>query len=415
MMDGHLKLLRCRHVRIQGFHFEQSWPTHIALDDCQQIEIAKCTFLDATFAIGATGRSTRGLTIEDCSWTQDRVLNRIWREIPWYRIHGAPENDPPEDEDDPLVDIENDWRLFDGDFFRADGITGDVTIRGCRIERCFNAIHLFNDDSDLALARDVHVHDCTFVEVRDNVLEPEKVASNWWFHHNKLFNVHKWFSFECVRSKHFYLFGNLAWFDSIQGPSRDDGNRGGGVFKLAKIVHRPFGPHYVFHNSFSTRSDYARKGIFPGLMHFNNAIRCADQAGPDFNRYPNFFGDLSATGPEHQRKRFTMDWDQYHIEMRNDVVRHPDWPDGLNRAGYSIGGPPLGVDPRFLDPFGADLSGGGLMLETGSPCEAMNSAETILLPDGGSWPLVNGQDIGAWQGERLVEGPGYQPTVQPIA
>ncbi len=232
IMDGRLILEHCQHIKLDGLHFEKSWPTHIAIANSQDIEITQCDFTDATFAIGAI--ATQHITISHCCWLQDRVAHRIWTTIPWSRIHGAPP-------DDPRVEVEHDWRLFDGDFFRGDGIKGGVTVDHCRIGQAFNAVHLFNDRGDLDLSRDVEVRNCTFFEIRDNVLEAETVARNWWFHHNRIFNAHKWFSFECTRSSHFYLFGNLAWFDSVQGPAQGDDYRGGGVLKLAKSVKEPLG------------------------------------------------------------------------------------------------------------------------------------------------------------------------------
>jgi hypothetical protein len=270
-------------ARKAGPHLEM-WMTRLPEDQqAMQMRLEKVCKVPrmSTFAIGAIGSRTHGITIRHCSWLQDPVPGRIWRVIPWGRIH------------DPIVDIEHDWRLFDGDFFRGDGIKGGVTIEHCRIGQAFNAIHLFNDHGDLGLARDVVVRDCTFFEIRDNVLEPETAAGNWWCYRNRLFNVHKWFSFEGRQSQYFYIFANLAWFDSIQGPAQGDDNRGGGVFKLAKNVDQPFGPNYVFHNSFVTRSDYARNGILAGMKHFNNAILCVNQAGPDFDQFPNFFGNLA--------------------------------------------------------------------------------------------------------------------------
>ena len=149
MLEGRLKLERCRHVRIEGLTFEKSWPTHVALFDCQDIVLAGCNFIDGTFAIGAEGAATYGITIEGCDWTQDRPAHRLWQEIPWWRVHGRFEDGRPS------VDLVNDWRLFDGDFFRGDGIRGGVTIKDCRVSQAFNAIHLFNSEGKAELALDV--------------------------------------------------------------------------------------------------------------------------------------------------------------------------------------------------------------------------------------------------------------------
>ena len=130
---------------------------------------------------------------------------RIWMISDWHTIH------------DPPVNIAIDWRLFYGDFFLVNffDIAGGVTIARCQIGQAFNAIHCFNEAKDLNLGRDIHVHDCKFWEIRDNILEPENAAENWWFHHNVILNAHKRFSFELLRSRFLYLFSNLACFTSI--------------------------------------------------------------------------------------------------------------------------------------------------------------------------------------------------------
>jgi hypothetical protein len=89
LMNGRLKLARCRNMRIKGLEFELSWPTHIAISECKEIAIKACHFRDGTFAVGAKGRKTYGITIEKCTWLQDREPGRMWKEIPWCQIHGA--------------------------------------------------------------------------------------------------------------------------------------------------------------------------------------------------------------------------------------------------------------------------------------------------------------------------------------
>jgi hypothetical protein len=399
LLDGQLVLERCRHVRLENFAIERAWPTLIALDRCHDIVITNCQFRDGTFAVGAEGRDTYAITLEGCHWVQDRAPHRMWQQIPWARIHGHPDNNEP-------VDLEQDWRLFDGDFFRAEGIRGGVTIRNCTVTAAFNAIHLFNDQADTALSHDVRVHDCVFREIRDNVLEPEKAAFNWWFYRNEMVNCHKWFSIECGRSGYFYLFANRGWFDSIQGPAGDP-HRGGGVFKLGKHVLPARGRHYVLHNSFSVRSDHIRKGVLPRFEHLGNAIRFARSGDPVYDGPAEVFGNLSADPGEFDQ-RFTTHWREFDILARNDVVWHDDWPDRVRQASYDVG-PTLGSDPMFGDPYAGELR-----IEPRSPCRGRGGAAHLELPDGSTWALPKGADVGAWQGDRLFEGPAFRPLAVPV-
>jgi hypothetical protein len=404
MLDGRLKLECCRHVRIEDLTFEKSWPTHVALQDCQNIDLARCRFIDGTFAIGAEGATTYGIVIEHCDWTQDRVADRLWQKIPWARVHGAAE-------DGGLpVDVAKDWRLFDGDFFRGDGIRGGIAIKHCSVSNAFNAIHLFGDKANPELALDVNVHGCRFFEIRDNIFEAESVAQNWWFWDNEIYNCHKWFSFECRRSRFIYLFGNRGWFDSVQGPPGLDDHRGGGVFKFDKKAEQVYGPHYIFHNSISTRSDYARKGSLPGMQHFNNAIRVIQPDDDLFDETPHFFGNLSVPRDlrESTGERFVTMWREHDIAWSSDVVGYAAWPQLLRDHGYPIGNAALGADPGFQAPFAGDLR-----LAPDSPCRGKSIGAILQMPDGEAWTLPAGQDIGAWQDDGVIKGPEFRPIADP--
>ncbi|RED52048.1 hypothetical protein [Aestuariispira insulae] len=401
--EAHVTIRESRGLEWRGFHFEESWPTHIFLDRVRDVRLVDCHFLDATFAIGATGRETYGIEIEDCSWLQDRVPGRIWRKIPWWRMHGA------EGDGYPPVDVKGDWRMFDGDFFRSLNIRGGVAMRRCRIGQAFNAFHMYNDDYEPDVSLDVEIHDCDFFEIRDNVLEAEQACTNWWFHNNRVWNTHKPLSLEIRGGGGLFLFANRFWFDSVQGPQGYDANRGGGMFKFGKKPPKsPMQPSYFFHNSIASRSDYARKGRLAGLQHFNNALRFV-RRGTDYSHFiedlPEIFGNLSADPslPEYIRDRFAIDWAEYDISFRNDVVFHEAWPGILMDNGYNEIASASSQEPGF-----ADWLTGDFRLSEGSPCRVGSMARSLALPAGGHWTLAGGQDIGALQGEKLTEGPPFK-------
>ena len=397
--DGQLVLDNCHHVRLLNLNIQQSWPTLIALLDSSHIEIAGATLFDGTFAIGATGSTTSAISIHDCSWVQDIVDHRMWRETDWRHIHG----DPLEDDGWP-IDLVGDRRQFDGDFFRGYGIRGNVHILCCSVTAAFNAVHLYNPAADLTLGRDVEVAYCTFREIRDNILEPEDMAHNWWFHHNEIINGHKWFSIEQKSTGYFYWFANRVWYDSIQGPP-DDIHSMGGVFKTPKKPPKVNGKHYVFNNSFCTHGAYLGKGVLSQFVHRNNAVRLAVAGDAVFNPQEpaSVFGELTAA-PTDQEKRFTTDWGGLQIDMRNDLVAHPSWPGQVQAAGYPIQ-PAAGTDPQFVSWFTGDLT-----LAAASPCKAASVALDVELVDGSIWQAPAGGDIGAWQGANLFGGPAFVAT-----
>ena len=405
--EAHMTIEKSRNLELRGFRFEESWPTHLYLDRVRDLAVRDCHFLDATFAIGAVGRETYGIEIDRCSWLQDRVPGRIWRKIPWWRMHGA------EGDGYPAVDIKNDWRLFDGDFFRGLDIRGGVAMRHCRIGQAFNVFHMYNDNFDPDLSLDVEIHDCDFFEIRDNVLEAEKACTNWWFYNNRVWNSHKPLSIEIRRGGGLFLFANRFWFDSVQGPQGYDSNRGGGMFKFGKKLSKDMHllPTYFFHNSVASRADYIRKGRLAGLQHFNNALRFV-RRGTDNEKFiedlPEIFGNLSAD-PEHPdyiKDRFAVDWKVHDISFLNDVVYHEAWPGILQRNGYHRIESRSSGEPGFQDWLTGDFR-----LSEGSPCFGAAMPRRLELPAGGHWDLPGGQDIGALQEEALTGGPPFKPMV----
>ncbi len=424
MEEAQLAVRDCRHVVIRNLTFEEGWPTHLLLKMARDVTIQDCRFLDGTFAIAALEPQTKRILIEGCRWVQDRVTNRIWGDTPWYRVHGTKlsvdENGVPLY---PPVDIDNDWRQFDGDFFRSSGIAGGVTIRHCAISDAFNAIHGFNNGGRVDRNLDFHVHDCTFERIRDNVLEPERRAANWWFHHNHLVDCHKTCSLTTRHNAFCLIFSNTQHFRSIQSDSDDprwSGHRSGGIFKAPKKQTMPSGPTYVFHNSLITRSDYLRKGLIPGLIHANNVVLHATDRAQTPSRKPRVFGNPANPQPT---QRFTTEWGRYEIVFDGDVQDHPDWPGTLRTQGYGdIGTNALGADPRFL---GWDRAQERIIdeatlfhLHTGSPCRDRAIELELKLPwldDDDPWISPAGADVGAYQhagpgAPFLFQGPAYQAT-----
>ncbi len=142
--NGMLVLKNCQWITIEKLHFEGCWPTAIYLENCQYITLRGLRISGGTFAIGATGTNTRHILVEDCDWVQDISGNgweicdairakrpidgelegkpsKLWREVDWIQVHGE------RPETGKSVDIKNDARAYDGDFFRAWSIAGYVS------------------------------------------------------------------------------------------------------------------------------------------------------------------------------------------------------------------------------------------------------------------------------------------------
>lgn len=368
--EAHLKLRDCAWVTLDGLRFRRCWPTAVWMKDCADIVVRDLAVEDASYAIYAVGAATRRLLVDRCSWVQDPTRRRLWRDTYWKSVHGR------------NIDGSGGARAYDGSFFLGDGIAGDLEIRNCTVEHAFNGVHLFNQSLDEGLNRNVHVHHNRFRFIKDNPIEPEDLATNWWIYGNEIFNNHKWFSFELQGHGYFYVFRNIGYFDDKPGPP-DEEFSGGAVFKLAEEPGRPLGPMYTFNNSWYLRSAYIKDGAISHFHHLNNAIKFCDVLTDVCDPTKSFFGK-PVTG-------FTTDWETLDIGFANDLSNHRDFPNGLQTAGYAIEAGRAG-DPMFVDP-----ARGRFELTAPSPCRGQGRRLELTLPDGAWWSSRSPLDIGAAQ------------------
>ena len=384
-----LHLANCHGLTLRNFLFEDSWPTAVYLQDCSDIRFEGFSIVGSSFAFYAEGKDTARVTLEGCSWRQDPDPDTLWKRTTWKEIH--------EKYPDDKIDEYNGNRAFDGSFFVGRDIAGDLEVHGCTVEHAFNGIHLFNRRLTPALSRNIHVHGCRFSHIRDNVLEPEDLAYNWWFHDNLLFNCHKWFSFEVPSAGWYYIFRNRAWFDDIGGPP-DDGHRGGGIFKLLEDDTRPLrypGPIEVFNNSWHVTCPIAKKGATARFHHHNNAMTVCGHfkrgARPPCSD-PSVFGKLSGAS-EH----FTKHWDELDIRFINDIVLHSDWPTQVIRAGYPLQ-EAVRDHPGFINPQRGEF----VLRKQRASARGAGKVIGVLLPDGTEWRPTRPFNVGWHQDDPSV-------------
>lgn len=388
-----VKVLNSTGVVIESTTIQNAWPTAIYVENVQHLVVRRLNLNGATFGVFARGRRTRHLTLEHCSWIQDP---RIFSEVSWRDIHDRP----------------NPRREFDGDFFRSLDIGGDLIVRQNFIAQAFNGIHLFASKGaaeDGGVNENVFVYRNTFAFIRDSAVEAERYARNWWVFENKIYNCHTWFAFEECRGGFWYLFSNRGWFDRKPGPPGDC-HAGGAVIKTNKVDDEdietalPQHPYYVFHNSWYLRAPLMKKGRLRHFRHFNNAICYAraehhPEGVVDLGRRMIGVGvpDPRCEGDAEPEKPFTTEWERFDIALSGDVCNHPDYPLGLNAEGYPVEG--MHGDPGFEG--GRD---GAFRLREASRCRGRGRAFELALPNGDTWRLPEGRNVGA-MGEKLPYAP----------
>lgn len=408
-----LTLRNCRHVVIRGLDFTDCWPTAIYLDDCQHVVIHDVRFRGGTIAIGANGIDTHDIVVQHCDWQQDTSDGHdMWNRIPWARIHGASDN-----EKDAAVDLTGDWRCWDGDFFRAWNISGNVIIRRNRVSDAFNAIHVFNSHDTLApgvapdgltfnggrqSSANVLIEENDFVRIRDNVFEPEGHAWNWVIRRNRLRDCFRPFSFELERAGWFYVYENTGAFThrpsthlSPEDLARFEPRMNPTLFKLGG-AQRNEGPIHVVNNSWYMG---VGKGVFASgalgrLIHANNAVQFGPKAkaglfGPD-----GAVSTLSSIGEAAaEATRFTRRWSELGIRIFADVSNDPSFPDVYGRVGYPLGADAVHEASLFVAPD-ADVP----IFAAASPTLVGTAVEVpVALPDGRTETLAGGHHRGAVQ------------------
>ncbi|WP_136656563.1 right-handed parallel beta-helix repeat-containing protein [Nitratireductor sp. XY-223] len=413
-------LIRCQHIILRDLKFLRCWPTAVYLDECQHITLDRLTFREGAIAIGANGLTTRDVTVCNCDWKQDvSAGNEMWNTVPWRLVHGSKKNTGG-----IAVDPDGDYRAWDGDFFRAWDVAGNIIIRNNRISDAFNGIHFFNRVDHLAPGIDaagldfnngrrasanVLIEGNTFTRIRDNAIEPEDYAWNWVIRHNTFADCYRPFSFELQRAGWFYVYGNYGWLNNPPSMQPEPGERTRcSHFKLGGGQRNEGGIH-VFFNSWYYRTG---KGIFPKgalgrLRHFNNAIGFGD---PDNARMFGKTGALtgiSATVPapdfnDDPDTHFTRKWGKgdFDIVFDGDLVEDREFPTVLRSKGFALGDRSKGGSPEFAHPeaLRPDLS-----ISAGSAAYGGSIAMTIDLPDGGRFEVAEGLNIGAHQDKAAFE------------
>ena len=410
--EGHLALRECEHLILSGLRFRDCWPTAIAIDSCRHLQFDAIDVQGAAYAFAASGRLTRHLRFDTCKWVQDRSKAFLWSTLNFADVHG---NWGEADGDG--------WRCFDGSFFNGVDIAGPVSFVECVVKHAFNGVHLFNRERSPDLSRDIVVRDCRFSHVKDNPVEAEDAATNWWIVGNDFHNCHKWLSLELKKAAGIYVFRNQAWADDRPGPP-EDANASGAVFKFFKKADKPkksSPPIHVFNNSWALRSTIVAEGFVRGLRHANNAIHVygpkdrraararlakgvSDQqelAAIDerlvraYREWTPLFGSRDIAEPHWPQppRDFTRFWETFDIHFENDVVGRPDGRPDIRAAGY----PDMKArwkSPRFVAPTAGDTA-----LAANSPCAGTSTAYDVVLVDKTVVALPAGLNVGAHQAD----------------
>ena len=314
------------HIVIENLTIRGCRDAGVHVRNSDHITFRNSLVLGGRFAFLAEGLETHHLLVEGITWIQDPT-EQMWRSDHWCEFkYGRKQH-------------------LNGALFGSWDIAGGVIIRRNKVFHAFNAVRMVATFGRHASLHDtvnvnVEIYENEFHFIRDNVVEPEFDATNWWIHDNVIHNAHAWFSFDGLYGGQFYVYNNTGYFDEKPSANCDDRCRtwrdrnpalcgdlhnGGRVLKFRKTAETLPGPVYVFNNSWYLRASIAKAGGVGALGHWNNAIefcRRADHENGACSSKP-FFRDF-AWKPEY--------------DFRFDLSNHPDFPEKLQADGYAVRG-----------------------------------------------------------------------------
>lgn len=399
-----LKIERSSWIVISNIDIAGCWPTAVYLRDARYITVKGAKISGSTYAIIAHGRSHH-ILVEDVVWTQD-TTGDVWARIPWgVSHHGSKAH-------------------LNGALFGGYNIKGSVVIRRNVVRHAYNGIRIKSTCPKAAHCdtnMNVEIYDNRFAFIRDNSIEPEGMAINWWIRHNKMQDVHAPFSFDGVRGGPHYVFGNVGWFTQMPEEKCDDAawandrewlgtltahrecrrHRMGKTFKLGNSQKEPL---HIFHNSWLARSPLIGGGRSGPLLAWNNAIEFCDR---DENavicKAPAY---LMATGGRNRFKWISRSKTRAaNHNIRYNLSNRPVFPQDLTKPGFPLAGrwaAEVGfVAPRDGDfrlrPGSAARQAGCLVAKQPTGRLQCTRPPDRLIPD-----------VGAYQGQQLFKGPVFR-------
>jgi hypothetical protein len=387
-------------IVFRNLRVKDCWPTFLFVDSSSYLTLQHSHISGSTYAVYLRDR-THHVLVEDNQWEQD-PSGDVWASIPWGIAHHGS------------------MKHLNGAFVGATSIAGGIIIRRNTLRNAYNAVRLKSADcAETKLCNmNVEIYDNDMEYIRDNPIEIEQHAGNWWVYGNRIRNAHAWFSMDGARGGPHFVFSNVGWFDDIPGRlCRDedwddekeaDGapfqerecqrSRGGKVFKVGNRMERPL---YVFHNSWYLRAPAGGGGASGPVRFWNNAIEfCRPVANDETcTTVDPFF-------KSNDEDRFVWNVDSTKIEHRMSytISNREGFPRDLRAAGYPVHG-------FFAERLGfVNPAAGDFRVEQDSPARdrgclihPVGQHRLTCAPTSYTWR----PDIGAYQGERLYRGPPF--------
>lgn len=364
------ELRNCSWITFKNLKFQNCWAHTIVIRSSQYIKVTGCDIRCGKRSIYPRNASHHVL-VENTYWELDP---RVWDTWDWASLHHGVGGSPA-----GIAELEH----FNGGLLHPKESYGSLIMRGCVLKNCFNGFR--TKPSKWQEDGNVEIYNNVFINVRDNAFEPEYFAWNIHFYHNTIYNSHKSFSIDDCEGGPIYVYGNIQ--SQELNPEMGlhyvggypDGITGIWKFKGPDVLSEPC---YAFNNSFYTHATAFKSGEATNrhMKHFNNAY--------EFFTSESRSGEIGLT-----------DWHDS-FEFDNDAI-NLTWPDNIVDHDQEEHG--VLTNELFVDGLGEDLR-----LKPGSPC--VDAGKVMEFPEFDWIQSYEGSapDIGAFEGDKLVEGPPFR-------
>jgi hypothetical protein len=338
--------------------FRNCWQDVIDIDHSSYLSFIGCYFEGGRRVIYPQFEDCHHFLVEDCYWEQDE---KIYTDYDWAEMHHGS------------------MKYLNGSLFAGKSIGGGVVIRDNIIKNAYNGIRFTGERDDRRQNANYEIYNNKIINTGDNAFEPEYVCYNVHFYHNQLENSHAYISIDMVRGGEIYFYGNRGWQSTHAGHEWT-------IFKFRgyddedgpQPLDEPF---YVFNNSWYVHFD-AISGSSSGyrnryMKHYNNAYY--------------FTGDNDLIGVKRLGKGCEFDYD----------CSNNEFPDLIDKLGFEKHG--IESDPLFQNPARGDFRVGPQ-----SPC--IDAGRKMSFDEFDWTQNYKGQapDIGAFENNRLVDGPPFR-------
>lgn len=356
------KLFDCQWIVFENFDVAGCWPTFCYMENSRYVTVRGVRAFDGRYVVFARGEGCHHILLEGNRWRQDPT-GALWRDISWEAVKRE--------------DLTG-YFYYNGGFFGSVNISGSVIFRDNTLCTAFNGLRLKADAAKGdRLNHNVEITGNRFHRLRDNPVEPERTAVNWYVSGNRIANAHAWFSLDGVAGGFWYFCGNTGFFNDKQGQPQGD-NTGGAVYKFDEKGDMPDRCVLAAFNTFFLRANLIKEGRTRHFRHADNVVlfctpadlrrydpeppcpfpgTCPDPCAPSpATADPETFGCVAPDQPGPSlvaAPNFLKAPDKDAISFDGDLTNRP-WPAAFGPAGFEGGGR---VDPgvRFQNPFAGDL------------------------------------------------------------